>query len=312
MKPFFSIVIPLYNKEKFIANTLNSALNQNFKDFEIIIVNDGSTDASLNQVKTFKDPRIVIINIDNQGVSVARNLGFKKAKADFICLLDADDLWKPSHLEDLKHLIDNHPGCGLYCTAYEKSYFGKEPIKSTYYDLDDDFSGIVPDYFNNSLINEIASGSSVAIPKKIFSSVGQFDLELRSGQDTDLWIRIALKNKVAFSSKVSVMVIFSDVSNHLSSSSKIVDRLKILKKYISFEKENRNFKKYMDLNRFSIALERKNSSDKIWKSIVKDIDFNNLNIKQKILLKSPKILILYLKKFQNYLLKHNIYLSAFK
>ena len=90
----FPVVIPLYNKEVYIKNTLNSVLAQTIKDFEIIVVNDGSTDKSAEVVKSLSDPRIRLINQVNAGVSVARNRGINEAKADLIAFLDGDDEWK--------------------------------------------------------------------------------------------------------------------------------------------------------------------------------------------------------------------------
>ncbi len=310
--PFFSIVIPLYNKENFITKTINSAFNQIFTDFEIIVINDGSTDGSANKIEAVTDKRVSIYTIENQGVSYARNYGISKASADYICFLDADDLWKPSHLEDLKQLINNYPNCGLYCKSYQKSFFGKTLLNSTFYNLKKGFVGIVPNYFLNSIIDEIAWTSAVAIPKKTLEKLNGFNVTLISGQDTDLWIRIALKEKIAFSSKVSAIKVISKSSNHLSLSDKRVHRLKFLNEYKAMENKNVDLKKYMDLNRFSIAIDRKVKNDSIWKSIIKDIDFNNLNLKQKIILKLPKKSLVLLKQFQNFLLKRNIYLTPFK
>jgi len=90
----FSVVIPLYNKERSVKNTIESVLNQTFQDFEVIVVNDGSTDNSLEVVKSFNDERIRIINQKNSGVSSARNRGIKEAKYEWIAFLDADDLWE--------------------------------------------------------------------------------------------------------------------------------------------------------------------------------------------------------------------------
>ncbi|MBR9756704.1 MAG: glycosyltransferase family 2 protein [Algicola sp.] len=309
---FFSVIIPLYNKEAFVATTLKSVLEQTFSDYELIIVNDGSTDGSLKKVKAFTDPRISIINMENKGVSYARNLGIEKSTGAFICFLDADDVWKPNHLEHLNFLIKTYPNCGLYCTAYDKTYFNKINIKSQYLGLEPDFQGIVPDYFHNSLINQIASGSSVAVPKALFKTIGTFDTNLRSGQDTDLWIRIALNHQVAFLNQISVTVIYSGGEGHLSTSEKCKDRVKILDKYNIYEKHNPSFKKYMDLNRFSIAIERKSKKDPIWKQVAKGIDYNNLNWKQKALLKLPVKLLYFMKRLQAYLIKQNIYLTPFR
>ena len=100
MTPFFSIVIPLYNKEPFIEKTIQSVLDQTFKDFEIIIINDGSTDKSLGEVECLNDERISIFTIINQGVSHARNHGIHKAKGHYIAFLDADDYWESEFLTE--------------------------------------------------------------------------------------------------------------------------------------------------------------------------------------------------------------------
>ncbi|EGV42621.1 glycosyltransferase family 2 protein [Bizionia argentinensis JUB59] len=310
--PFFSIIIPLYNKEHFIVNTLQSALDQTYSDFEIIIINDGSTDGSLEKINQFTDSRVSIFTIKNQGVSHARNFGISKASANYIAFLDADDLWLPNHLESLKNLILNYPNCGIYCKSYQKKFFENTTLNCKFYNLKKDFSGIIPDYFLNSFIDEIAWTSAVAMPKIILNKYRGFDIALKSGQDTDLWTKVAIHEKVAFSTKTSAVKVINADGNHLSMSNKRVDRLKFLKKYKPFEDKNKNLEKYMDLNRFSVAIERKIKDDAIWKSIVKDIDYNNLNLKQKILLKSPKSVLVSLKQFQIFMLKYNIYLTSFK
>lgn len=103
-KPLVSIIIPLYNKENSIATTINSVLDQSFKNFEIVVVNDGSTDGSENKVKEFTDHRVRLITQSNHGVSYTRNAGIKAAVGDWIMFLDADDVLLP---DGLKHLTDN-------------------------------------------------------------------------------------------------------------------------------------------------------------------------------------------------------------
>ena len=90
----FSVVIPLYNKELSIINTIQSVLDQTFQNFEIVVVNDGSTDRSVEMVEQFNDPRIRIINKSNGGVSSARNRGIQEAKYELVAFLDADDFWE--------------------------------------------------------------------------------------------------------------------------------------------------------------------------------------------------------------------------
>lgn len=104
----FSVIIPLYNKESQIKKTLESVLNQTFKDFEIVIVNDGSIDKSIEVVESFDDNRIRIINQNNSGVSQARNRGIIEANRKWIAFLDADDLWKPNKLEKYSKIINDN------------------------------------------------------------------------------------------------------------------------------------------------------------------------------------------------------------
>lgn len=103
----FSIIIPLYNKADYIAETLKSVLNQTYCDYEVIVVNDSSTDNSLEVASSFQDERIHIYTKENEGVSAARNYGIMHAKYDYIAFLDADDIWESDYLECQKKLILN-------------------------------------------------------------------------------------------------------------------------------------------------------------------------------------------------------------
>ena len=311
--PLISIVIPLYNKERFIKETLDSVFNQSFTDYEIIIVNDGSTDSSVFIVNAIEDQRITVLSNQNKGVSHARNFGISKANSDLIALLDGDDLWEPNHLENLYNLYEKFPDCGLYATAYNKKYFNGEKIKASYNGLAKEYFGIIEDYFSASIKDGIAWTSAVLIPMKTFRKVGVFDEEMRSGQDTDLWIRIALKDSVAFSSIASSNKIILAPKYHLSYSTNRIDRLKLFEKFKAVELPTTSFKKYMDLNRFSVAIERKIAKDYInYRRLRNGIDPLNLNFKQRIILNMPSILIGLLKRLQNTLLRCNIYLSPFK
>ena len=311
--PLISIVIPLYNKERFIKETLDSVFNQSFTDYEIIIVNDGSTDSSVFIVNAIEDQRITVLSNQNKGVSHARNFGISKANSDLIALLDGDDLWEQNHLENLYNLYEKFPDCGLYATAYNKKYFNGEKIKASYNGLAKEYFGIIEDYFSASIKDSIAWTSAVLIPMKTFRKVGVFDEEMRSGQDTDLWIRIALKDSVAFSSIASSNKIILAPKYHLSYSTNRIDRLKLFEKFKAVELPTTSFKKYMDLNRFSVAIERKIAKDYInYRRLRNGIDPLNLNFKQRIILNMPSILIGLLKRLQNTLLRCNIYLSPFK
>ena len=311
--PLISIVVPLYNKERFIKETLDSVFNQTFLDYEIIIVDDGSNDNSASIVSEINDPRITLFSNSNNGVSHARNFGISKSNSDLIALLDGDDLWETNHLENLYTLYKSYPNCGLFAAAYYKKYFNGRKIKANYNGVSPDHFGIINDYFYASFNDSIAWSSAVLVPKKTFNKIGMFDEEMRSGQDTDLWIRIALKESIAFSRSESSNKIILAPKYHLSYSANRIDRLKLFDKFKDIDNAPHSFKKYMDLNRFSVAIERKVAKDYInYKIIRKEISPLNLNFKQRIILNSPSALIGLLKRIQNILLGYNIYVSPFK
>jgi glycosyltransferase involved in cell wall biosynthesis len=311
--PLISVIIPLYNKEQFIEATLISVLNQTFIDFEVILVNDGSADASVEVVNSFNDERITLFSTPNMGVSHARNYGISKSNSECIAFLDADDLWETNHLENLYRLYTNFPNCGLYATAYYKQYFNGKKINAQFNGISKTHFGIIDDYFSAATIDSIAWTSAVMIPKKTFNDLGVFDEEMRSGQDTDLWIRIALKKSIAFSAEASSNKIILKPQYHLSYSSNRIDRMKLFENFKEVSASNISFQKYMDLNRFSVAIERKVARDfESYKGLKKEINPTNLNFNQRILLNTPSFIISFLKKFQNSLLRYNIYLSPFK
>src|ERR1041385_1644883 len=110
----FSVVIPLYNKSTHVVKTINSVLNQTFEIFELIVINDGSTDDGPDKVKGFSDKRIRLINQTNAGVSQARNKGVDLASYEYIAFLDADDWWDIHFLEEMKGLIEKYSEAALY------------------------------------------------------------------------------------------------------------------------------------------------------------------------------------------------------
>jgi glycosyltransferase involved in cell wall biosynthesis len=300
MKSFFSVIIPLYNKENFIQPTLKSVLNQTFKDFEIILVNDGSTDNSLSEAEKINDSRIKIINQKNQGLSSARNTGIKYASSDYIAFIDADDFWKNNHLEKLYNLIQKYPKCGLYSTGYTIQKSETRFDRAHYNDLPKNFVGIVPNFFKHSLQNCVAWIGAICIPKNIFNDIGDFDPEIFSEQDTDLYIRIALKHKIVIDSS-SVSAIYNrTVDDNLSNFLQKKTIPKLLYTYKEIESFNIYLKKYLDLNRFSTLVFFKLSSNKkLEKELLKDIDLNNLNIYQRILISLPNSIVKFLFHIKN-------------
>ena len=187
----FSVIIPVYNKVSSILRTLESVFNQTHKDFEIIVVDDGSTD-NLHEILHDVMARIVLIRQENGGVSVARNTGIAASTSDYICFLDADDTWMPDHLEVLNQALQAYPEAKFLSTMY-LSTFPDGSVRSKM-DLfkNHDSPVWVPDYFRVVLdtSSTIIHTDTVCIHREILSTM-QFVPGERIGEDTDLWYRVA-------------------------------------------------------------------------------------------------------------------------
>lgn len=199
-----SVVIPLYNKEKQIAHTLQSVFNQTFQDFEVVVVDDGSTDGSVAEVEKLSDSRIRLIHQKNAGVAAARNRGIEEAKGDLIAFLDADDEWKPEYLATQYHLSQKYPDCNVFACNYEfRNIEGKVTptiIRKLPFTGED---GILSNYF------EVAScshpplwTSSIVVKKQAIQAIGGFPVGIRSGEDLLTWARLAVNGQIAYSKKV--------------------------------------------------------------------------------------------------------------
>jgi glycosyltransferase involved in cell wall biosynthesis len=198
----FSIVLPLYNKEKHILRAILSVLQQSYQEFELIIVNDGSTDASVEKAMEIIDPRINIIHQKNRGVSAARNRGVAETRYELLAFLDADDEWLPEFLENMTFLIKKFPESGLYGSShYRVEKNQKLTVSSLYSEIPLGWLGVFDSYFDQ--IGSILPyhSSSVCIPREKFLKVGGFKEGVSYWEDTDLWMRLALEFPVAFVNK---------------------------------------------------------------------------------------------------------------
>lgn len=197
----FSIIIPLYNKAYYIDKSIISVLNQTFTEFELIVVNDGSTDDSLDRIGHFKDARLKIINQQNAGVSIARNNGVKRAEYDYVAFLDADDWWDEHFLEEMKLLIENYPEAGIYGCNYYYVKNGKSRLADK--GLEKGFTAGYINYFKVYAKTFCVpfNCSFVIVDKDAFNTFGGFNPALKFGEDIDLWIRLALKYKVSYLNK---------------------------------------------------------------------------------------------------------------
>lgn len=196
-----SIVIPLYNKEKQIAKTLQTVLNQSYQDFEIVIVNDGSTDRSVDEVKKFYDYRIRLVTQQNAGVSAARNRGIEEAKGEYIALLDADDEWHIDYLTSQIRLAKDYPLCDVFVSNYLfKDRDGKTSqtiIRGIPFTGE---NGILSNYFVVAAASHPPMWTSAVMARKsAFMKVGGFPTGIKSGEDLLTWARLACEYKIAYS-----------------------------------------------------------------------------------------------------------------
>lgn len=215
-----SVVIPLYNKVQHIRRAVGSVLAQTYQDFELIVVDDGSTDGSGDVVRQFKDPRIRLIVQENAGVSAARNRGIREAGQELIAFLDADDEWLPCFLETVLDLWERYPEAGIYATAYRYSQ-GEITWRPKFADcLASPEGGLLGDYFRAALRIAPVTASSVLAPKHVLSRVGGFPAGIGHGEDLCTWAQIALHYRVAWSPVDGAVY-------HLSAENRACDRVSI-------------------------------------------------------------------------------------
>ena len=186
-EPLVSVVIPTFNREKVVGRAVNSVLNQSFRDFECIVVDDGSTDETGSVLRGFAD-KIKVIKTENRGVSAARNTGAKLAVGKYIAFLDSDDEWKP---QKLQKQLDFMRKSGFRISQTDEIWVrsGKFVNKSNKYIRP---SGNI---FYNCLEVCAVTPSSVIMEKELFFEYGGFDETFPVCEDYDLWLRMSLKEK---------------------------------------------------------------------------------------------------------------------
>ncbi|RUT02705.1 hypothetical protein DSM106972_056250 [Dulcicalothrix desertica PCC 7102] len=195
-----SVIIPLYNAEKYIAATIESVLAQTYKDFEILIIDDGSPDRSVEVCQQFTDPRIKIIHQANRGLPGARNTGIRHAQGDYLAFLDADDIWLPTKLEKHVNHLDNSPTVGIsFCYS---AFINEEGNLTGLYQKPRKLYDITPSYV--LCRNPVGNGSAAVIRREVFQGIEfqddvygiaenyYFDERLRRAEDIECWLRISI------------------------------------------------------------------------------------------------------------------------
>jgi glycosyltransferase involved in cell wall biosynthesis len=207
--PNISVIIPAYNCAETINETIDSVLSQTFIDFELLIINDGSTDATLNVISQVKDLRIKVFSYTNAGGNVSRNRGINHAVGEFISFLDADDIWTPDKLATQLQALKENPTTKV---AYSWTDYidenGKFVSSGTHISL----NGNV--YEQLLVKNFLENGSNPLICKDALLAVGGFDESLVAGQDWDMWLRLA--REFNFVAVPYVQILYRISANSLS------------------------------------------------------------------------------------------------
>lgn len=185
-----SVVIPAFNYAQYLPDAIDSVLAQTFAAFELIIVDDGSTDATAGVCARYADPRVRRVWQENAGLSAARNTGIREARFPFVAFLDADDRWEPGFLETVTRQFDrldaSFAAVGMACARMDAAGQPQPPPRRSYFRTGEltavDF-----------IIRNRPLSSSVAIKRSIFEECGGFDTSLRSSEDRDMWIRLTAR-----------------------------------------------------------------------------------------------------------------------
>ena len=226
--PKVTVVIPAYNAMTYLPETLDSVLRQTFTDFEVLIVNDGSTDSIESWLTTVNDDRVILISQANQGLPGARNMGITEAQGEYIAFIDADDLWEPTKLEKQVQCLEAKPEVGLvYAWTLLIDRHGNSTGTVT-------AAQVEGNVWEKLLLGDVVgSGSAAMVRRSCFDGVGLFDPDLTSIEDCDMWVRIAAHYPFAVIKEVLIFY-----RQHSTSMSKDYDRmaqnsrLKIEKKFV--------------------------------------------------------------------------------
>lgn len=300
---FFSVVIPLYNKEDYIENTIKSVLAQSYQNFEIIIVNDGCTDDSVTVVTNLKSDVISIIHQKNLGLSAARNSGIRASKHNYIAFLDADDLWCKDYLQTIKKLITLNPAESVYTSASAILRPWQIPnLNVKPFDVDQVIS--TSNYF--TFKRNFFSNSSLVIKKEVFDTIGYYNEHVNYGEEEDFSIRCFSRYKLVHYNASKVYYL-KGIENQLTApNNKIERKIPDYSKYLT--KENyKTLKPYIDFVHFKLIVLYKMERNKKLVKIFKDkVELSNLTFIQKIKFFTPSYMFYYLKSLYIILLRGSV------
>lgn len=210
--PEISVIIPAFNAERTIGETVTSVLSQTFVDFEVLVINDGSTDHTLDILTQVQDDRVRILTFPNAGVAESRNRGIQAARGKFLAFLDSDDLWTPTKLAEQRSALEANPQAAV---AYSWNDYINEHGKFFRHGSHPTYVGDVYEaLFQGSFIE---NGSNILVRQQAVDSIGNFDPTLVPTEDWDFYLRLAEKYSFVCVPKVHVLyrMVPSSLSNRV-------------------------------------------------------------------------------------------------
>jgi glycosyltransferase involved in cell wall biosynthesis len=257
--PVISIIIPAYNAAGFILETLHSVFQQTFRDFEVIVVNDGSTDNTLEVLASVTDPRMRVITKQNQGVCAARNTGIQAARGEYLAFLDNDDLWTPDKLEAQLNALKSNPKAGVAYSWTKPFYTNSDKVceATPYYFIGDVYNDLLQENF-------IGHGSNILATRAAVESVGGYDEQLPYVADWDFCLRLAAKWEYALVPKPQIFYRLSTTSMSINISAMENQFITLLKR--AHPRSNLSYRQLVSNNYIhllSICLSRSSSRQNV-------------------------------------------------
>lgn len=297
---YISVVIPLYNKQKSIAATLQSVLAQSYTNYEIIVVDDGSTDGSAEVAEAILQEcmvysvecRVKVIRKANGGVSSARNIGIMEAKGEYIAFLDGDDLWGRDYLKVSAKLIADFPNAGIYGSASGLVINDVLTDETTLY------VGHRGWIENPWVVGPPFSTSATIVDKKVFDIVGTFDERMTHGEDLDMWWRIVLKYPCVYEDVVHSYYRIAVENSLMSKPIPLETHLpNFIDKYTVERANNEDFRKFFDKEMiyrlYPYLFDKKNR--KTAKELASQLDYSLQKITMRLRIHYPLLYRMYQK-----------------
>lgn len=282
-KSLVSVIIPTYNRANVIEDSINSVLDQTYKDIEIIVVDDNSNDNTIKVLEKYKDKIKVIKHERNLGGGAARNTGIRNSNGTYIAFLDSDDVWEKNKLENQIEIMKKNPDISVcFCNYIMVNKVNEEIVGRHNINTKGDVTTKL--FFNNY----IGTTSALIVKKSSLIEVNGFDETLRSCQDWDLYFKLASKNKFYFCSEFLLKQYYHSERISTNYDNKIQGYIKMIKKIEEYLTLNNNYKKevilsnlYLNLGKNYINAENKKEGKKY---IFKSLKYNYFNIKSYIYL----------------------------